>query len=62
MRPSDSDWRAESYTTKVRMCNQCAAGSVTSDERSSGRKRDTGVELTLIVVDFNLVAEITQSV
>jgi hypothetical protein len=62
MRPSDSDWRAESYTTKVRIWNQCFAVSVTSDERSSGRTREKGVELTVTVVDFNLVAEIAQSV
>ena len=62
MRPSDGDWRAESYTTKARICNQCVAGFVTSDERSSGRTRDKGVELTGTVFDLNLVADIAQSV
>jgi hypothetical protein len=61
MRPSD-DWEAESYITKVRICNQCVARSVTSDERSSGRTMEKGVELTLTLVDFNVVAEIAQSV
>ena len=58
MRPSDSGCRAEIYTMKVRICNQC----VTSGKRSCGRTREKGVEITVRVVDFNLVAEIAQSV
>ena len=40
------------------ICNECVAGSVTPDERICGRTREKGIELTVTVVDFNLMAEI----